>query len=463
MDTIIKGATVVFPYFGERKVDIGIDAGKIAAIGEDLVDPAAETIDARGMHVFPGAIDGHSHYGVYGGKPGAESDYRLSSRASAVGGITTIINFKRLNGTYMEALPEEIAVGERESVVDFTYHLGVMTGLHVDEMKDYVEKLGITSFKLFLGYRGLERTRFGTDRTLDDEFLLDIYERMAEISPDLRLCIHCENVEMGKHFKKKYDSVPDRNKLVYYDLYNPDIVEAENVLRTGYLASRYGVKTTVVHTSAAASVEALESVKWFDPEMQRIETCPHYLLETVDNAKGLGGVVKPPLRYAKDNDGLWEGIRKGIVTIMGTDHVSIFWADKFKNGYDIDKCQLGFGGQEFMFPLVLSEGYYNRGIKLQTIAEITAANTAKAYGLYPRKGGIEVGGDADLLIVDLQKEQTITPTLVPMNSDFSIFEGRKVKGWPVLTLRRGEVLARDGKVVEPKGKGVFLKRSAAVR
>ena len=460
MDKIIKNGQVVIPYQGVKRLDIGIKNGKIFCLGGNLEAAGAEIIDASGKYVFPGAIDGHSHYGVYGDQERLAKDYRITSRSSAIGGLTTVVNFMRSTRSYLDQLPEEKAIAEENSVVDFCFHLGIMTHEHLNEMDKYVNDLGNTSFKLFLGYKGLEKSRYGTDIVFDDELLLDIYDRMNSISRDLILLIHCENVEMGRYYKKKYNDVEDKDHLVYYDKYNPDIVETENIIRCSYLAKQFGTKMAVVHCSAKSSVDALEHLPWFDKELIHIETCPHYLLETVDNAKELGGIVKPPLRYKSDNDGLWEGIEKGIVSYIGTDHVSINWDEKFTKGYAIDKCALGFGGVEFMFPMVLSEGYYNRGLSLQKIAEITSANTAKTYNLYPKKGAIEIGSDADLILVDLELEKKITPETLPIFADWSLYEGRKVKGWPVMTLRRGEVIAADGSIVEGVGRGEYIKRSA---
>ncbi|WP_227938293.1 dihydroorotase [Alkalihalobacillus deserti] len=457
MDTIIRGGNVVIPYAGVKEVDIGIKDEKIVALGKDLEFEGANVIDATGKHIFPGAIDGHSHYGLY---RELAQDYHVTSRSSAIGGVTTVINFIRSGRSYLEQQPEELAIAEKESVIDFCFHLGVVLDKHVKELRDYVEKLGTTSFKLFLGYKGMEKERYGTDRTIDDELMLDIFQEMNDISPDLILAIHCENVEMGKHYYKKYQHIEDRNELVFWDKYNPDIVETENVVRVSYLAKQFNSKISIVHCSAGTSVNTLKGMPWFDPNLVHVETCPHYLTETVDNVKGLGAIVKPPIRYKHDNDQLWEGIKEGIVTFIGTDHVSVSWDEKFKKGNHIDKIQLGFGGAEFMFPLVLSEGHFNRGLPLERIAEITSANTAKTYGLYPNKGTIDIGSDADLVIVDLDKMVTIEPDTIPINSDYSIYEGREVRGWPVMTIRRGEVIAADGKAIEPKGKGKYLRREA---
>jgi dihydropyrimidinase len=457
MDKIIRNGNVVIPYAGVKQVDIGIKEGKIVALGKDLESENAEIIDVNGKYVFPGAIDGHSHYGLY---RDLDQDYHATSRSSAIGGITTVINFIRSGRSYLEQLPEEAAIAEKESVIDFCFHLGLVMDEQVKEMREYVEKLGNTSFKLFLGYKGMEKERYGTDRTIDDELMLDIFEKMNEISPDLILAIHCENVEMGRHYFKKYQHIEDRNELIYWDKYNPDIVETENVVRTSYLAKQFNSKISIVHTSAGTSVKTLKKMPWFDPDLIHVETCPHYLLETVENKKGLGAIVKPPLRYKHDNDELWEGIKDGVVSFIGTDHVSVFWDEKFKKGFDIDKTQLGFGGAEFMFPLTLSEGYFNRGLSLEKIAEITAANTAKTYGLFPKKGTIDINSDADLIIVDLDKVVTIEPDTIPINSDYSIYEGREVKGWPVMTIRRGEIIAKDGRAVEPESKGKYIRREA---
>lgn len=456
MNLLVRGGKVVIPYHGIKEVDIEIKDGKIVAIGKSLPAEGKQVVDADGKYVFPGVIDGHSHYGVYSD---FATDFRITSRGAAIGGVTTVINFMRSNRSYLEQLPEEVAIAEKESVIDFTFHLGIMTDQQLDEMKEYVERLGITSFKLYLGYKGVEKERFGSDRIMDDELLLDIFEAMRNISPSLVLCIHCENMDMSKHFKKKYKNVEDRHSLLYFDKYSPDIAETEAVIRTSYLASRYGCQISIVHLSAATSVEALKQLPWVTPELVHVETCPHYLVETVDCAQGIGAVVKPPIRYQHDQDALWEGIRDGIIRFIGTDHCSVSWQNKFHAGENIDTCKLGFGSVELMFPLMLSEGYHRRGLSLQQIAELTSANTAKVYGLYPQKGTIEVGSDGDLVIVDLDKIKTVRAAELPINSDYSIYEGREVKGWPVMTIRRGEIIAKDGTSVEPKTKGTFLRRN----
>lgn len=460
MDKILAGGHVVIPYVGVQKIDIGITDGKISALAPNLQSDTAEIIDVAGKHIFPGAIDGHSHYGVYGGLEGLAEDYYKTSRSSALGGVTTVINFMRSSQSYTEQLPTEIAIAEQQSAIDFCFHLGIMTNKHLAEMRTYVEQFGATSYKLYLGYRGQEQSRFGTDRLLDDELLLDIFAQMNAISKDLVLAIHCENVDMGKHYFKQYEHIEDRNELVFFEKYNPDIVETESVVRCATLAMHYDAKITVVHMSAGTSMQALENMKNFNPDIVNVETCPHYLLETVDNAKGLGAIVKPPLRYEADNALLWEGIQKGIVKFVGTDHVSISWQEKFKNGYDIDKTVLGFGGAEFMFPLTLSEGHFKHGLPLEKIAEITSANTAKTYGMYPQKGAIEIGSDADFVVVDLQKAVTITPDILPINSDYTIYEGRHVQGWPVMTLRRGDILAKDGNICDTLTSGRYIFRQA---
>lgn len=457
MKTIVKGGNLVIPYFGVKKADIAIESGKIVAIGEDLNGTNAKIIDATGKYIFPGAIDGHSHYGVYGN---LGDDYYKTSRSSAIGGVTSVINFMRSSQSYKDQLPTEIAIGENQSIIDFCFHLGIMTNKHLEEMHSYVEEFGSTSYKLYLGYRGQEQSRFGTDRLLDDELLLDIFAEMNRISKDLVLAIHCENVDMGKHYTKKYQDVENKNELIFFEKYNPDIVETESVVRCATLALHYDAKITVVHMSAGTSMQALEKMTHFNPDIVNVETCPHYLLETVDNKKGLGAIVKPPLRYKEDNTLLWEGIKKGIIKFVGTDHVSILWKDKFKNGYDIDKTVLGFGGAEFMFPLMLSEGHFKHGLPLEKIAELTAANTAKTYGMYPQKGTIEIGSDADLVLVDLDKKLTIEADTIPINSDYTIYEGRDIQGWPVMTIRRGEVIAENGEIIESKTNGKYIFRQA---
>lgn len=458
LDLLISNGNVVIPYQGIRKLDVGVKNGKIAYLGTGLNPSPNQHLDAEGRHVLPGVIDAHSHYGVY--SP-FEKDFYITSREAAIGGVTSVVNFSRGPKSYLEVIPDEIQKASANSVIDFTFHLGILTNEQLQQIPSYVREIKITSFKLYLGYKGMEHSRFGTDRILDDGLLVDILEQLQPLGSEVVLAIHCENMDVVYRLFEKYKDIVPNDTLQSFEKLSPDYVETESVLRCAFLAKKYGVKMVVVHMSAGMSVAAIQQVPWFDRNLIHIETCPHYLVETVDCAQGIRAIVKPPIRTKNDSDMLWKGIRAGVITTIGTDNCSVYDEVKFEKGRDIWNSKVGFGEVGFMLPLMLSEGYHARGISLTTIAEITSANTSKIYNMYPRKGSIEIGSDADLVMVDLGEERIIHNANFMRNSDFTIYEGRKVKGWPVMTIRRGEVIAQNGAIQDGVSAGEFLPRSVS--
>ena len=461
MRKLIKNGNVVFEN-DIQKVDLLIQDEKIEAIlSPGTYEGEAEIIDAEGMYVMPGTIDPHQHLGLY--KPLGDA-FRADTPRQAIGGLTTLLNYHRGKGNYYETVQEAIEEGESNSLVDFAFSLGLCAKEHLDELEGYVEKLGITSFKFFFDKQDIAHTFYDLPKeaalTLDKADFYHILQRLKEISPDLLLCIHCEDADLFRALQKdvkEANDPDDQYSLTGFEKTRPGWVETISVADTMWMNHVVDGNMYVVHTSAETSVAMYETLSKVLRGKVTLETCPHYLLLTKDSPCGLLGKVNPPLRTPADNEALWEGIRSGSVKTMGTDNVPVRKAKRYERGDDIWDVFVGFGGPGMILPTLISEGYHKRGIPLTTLSKVNSTNAAKIF-LLRDKGVIAPGYDADLAIVDLNWEREITPELFG-DSDFSVYEGIKLKGWPRYTISRGEVIQKDGVITAECGRGKYIKRS----
>lgn len=456
LDLIIKGGDVVFPGQGVKRADIGVRDGKIAAIfeaGQPIV--ADEELDAQGLTIFPGLIDAHQHLGIYNS---VEQDF-IDTKEHAIGGVTTLINYDRQPVSYHEFFPKVREIGEKHSYIDFAYSLGILTEQHIDELEEYVTQYGLTSFKFFRNYERQLNDKFkvtnGIHLTAMD--LLRILMKMKEISPKLILGVHCENMDINRYLTDLLmgQHVPDT--LQTWSKTSPGYGEAESLLSTLYLNHVAGGNVFIVHLTSGASVDLLEKVPWLTESGVKVETCPHYLTLTEDTDK-LDAKVGPPIHSKWDQERLWEGIRNGTINAIGTDHVPNALKTKYKQGTGVWAAMFGFPGVGALLPIMITEGHLKRGLSLERIADITSCQLAESFNL-PQKGRIEVGCDADFAIVDLKREKTIHPDLFHSSSDYSVYEGMSVAGWPVYTISRGEIIVEDGVPTKQNGRGRYLART----
>lgn len=451
-DKLIINGEVFVDGEGFKKVNIGIKEGKISDLfPQDQVVEAEQMIDAKGRFVLPGAIDPHVHFGIY---TDWAKDFKLESQFAASGGVTSVINYFRKKGSYLDFVPEMIKQAEENSVIDFGLHLGLITNQHVEEIGKYIENLGVSSYKIYSNYMGRVNQIFDTDDglNLDDGDLDYLFKLTSEKYPNAVLCVHCENMEITKRISKSIGE--NDGSLSYHELLSPGYSEAESVMSTLYLANQYNAKAYIVHVSAKETTQMLEKAP-FLLKNAVIETCPHYLAQSTESDAGILAKVNPPVRPDNNKEDLWEGIRNGIITSFGSDNCSCLLDVKGQGR----KAKPGFASTGLNLPVLLSEGYHKRDIKLETIAKLISENPAKAFNLYPRKGSISVGADADLIILDMNKEKVVKASELYGSSDFSIYENRKLKGWPVITLSRGEVIFEDDKIVGRSGRGKFLNRA----
>jgi dihydropyrimidinase len=430
------------------------DGGVITSVfaGDPPPVPASTpVVDAEGRHVLPGLIDPHVQ--LY---PAAEyGHYATETRSAALGGVTTIIKMHRdLDGYDADAFEAEIRGAESRAHVDFCFHLALMSEAQIARVAEFARGFGVTSFKLFTAYKGEEGRSIGV-MGVDDGLLLEAFTEIAAVGGVA--LVHCENEEITARARARAEA-GGGDDLRTFDASRPALAEAEAVARAGMLAAAARCPLYVVHvTSRAALAAALRHRR--EGHVLHVETEPHYLTETVDTPAGLLAKVMPPIRSADDNEALWDAVFAGEVDSIGSDHVA---AQRARKGPPVWQAQLGFAGVATILPVLLSAGVAGRGLPLSRVVSMTSTAPARIFGL-ERKGELVPGKDADFVVVDLDVERVVDAAALGSSSDFSIYEGRRLRGWPVLTVSRGEVVMRDGALVGPQGHGRFLRRAASHR
>jgi dihydropyrimidinase len=459
-DTVIRNGTIVTAtetYAG----DVGISGGTISAIGAGLpVENAQNVIDARSMLVMPGGIDVHTHLDMpFGGTKSAD-DFESGTIAAAHGGTTTLIDFaiQYKGQTLRHALDQWMKKAEGKAVIDYAFHCIVtdIEGAQLDEIKAFVRE-GVPSFKLFMAYPGV--------------FMLDdasIFKTMnAAADSGAMICMHAENGGAIDVIVQRALAEGKRSPK-YHALTRPTTAEAEATGRAIALAEMAGTPVYIVHLSCN---EALEKVREARDRGLRVyaETCPQYLYLSLDdmNAPGFEGakyVFTPPLREKWHQEKLWQGLAKDDLQVVSTDHCPFCMKEQKELGKDdFTKIPNGGPGIEHRLSLVYSGGVHGGRFSQNRFVQMVSTAPAKLFGLYPRKGTIAVGSDADIVIFDPNEAHTISVATHHMRVDYSMFEGTKVKGTAKTVLSRGHTLIENGKFVGRPGSGQFLKRENPAR
>lgn len=450
LDLLLRNATLVHPGLCSVPGSLGVADGRIAALlPADTDAAAAETVDCSGRWILPGVIDPHVHFGF--GSP--ETDFATETRSAALGGVTSALSFYRtadFRATFDGFRDARIA----QSCIDVGLHFGITSHLHVETLAECSQRFGVTSYKLYLMYKGAAGLAQGFTE-IDDALLFASLKATAAI-PDAVLGIHCENVEVIPYLREPLRRA-GRDDLAAWNEQSPDFLEAENVHRACYFASKVGAAINIVHLS---SKEALDEVRRHRRTSRApifVETCPHYLLLDDHAPAGVLAKVNPPVRSRADVDALWEGIADGAIDTVGTDHVPR--KRSTKQGKGIWASSNGFPGVATMLPILLDEGVRKRGIAPERIAQVAAANAARIYRM-TGKGALMVGYDADVVVVDPALTRTVDPAALESFADYSPYEGMAFTGWPVATYVRGRCVMRDGRVLadareHPHGRYLF--------
>jgi dihydroorotase-like cyclic amidohydrolase len=455
VDCVVKNCQIVRPD-GIFHGGVAISNGMIVAIGKDEYLPTArEDIDAEGKFVLPGLIDPHVHWGV---KKDFEHEVRTETRSCARGGVTTVMNLLGHAKTYTEesyfkTYEKWKESTERESAVDTVFSIHPHTPEHMREIPSYVSDLGVSCFKFFYGYKGEQARTIGVG-SIDDGRLFEGFSAIGALKGAAIAQAHCEDVEVFYYFEEKLKPLFHTGLKIWTEA-RPGWLEGIDATHLIYLAEICRAPFYVVHISAKETVDALQSAK-ARGQIVFGETCPHYLCMTC-NMEELGnlGKVNPALKYQEDIERIWKGIQEGTITVIGTDNVPV-WQEHKKG--TIWEAHPGIpNGSEIMLSVLVTKGVLEKRISLQKLVEITSYNTAKILGIYPRKGAIEIGSDADLVILDMQKEVEVSVRTLLTDTDFTIYDGWKLRGWPILTMVRGHVVYRDGHDMDSRGIGKVIR------
>ncbi len=450
-DLVIKNGRIVTP-LGTNFGSIGIKAGTISAIaGQDSQLAGASTIDAEGKYVIPGIVDPHVHLGL---RTAFSDDVRTETRAAAAGGVTSIGIHLNVKGENLIAGFERGAFDhfkndfESNSVVDGFFHVPIKDERSFEEIPVY-PKIGITSYKLTWGEVGAE----------GDVGLYRIMEKVSELGDRVRGIIHAENRELAAFFADRLDKQGRRDFPAWNDS-RPWFCEAEFMEKSILYAEVTKCPIYFEHVTIGRAIEILTRAKNRGVNV-KAETCPQYLALTSDDKGVMSayppfGHVNPPLRNRESIDLLWGGIAAGIIDCIGSDHAPYAKKDK---GNTIWDAPPGLGNlTEMTLPVLLSEGVNKGRISIEKLVDLCCYSPARIFGLYPRKGGIVVGADADLVILDENERRKVSPQILHSLCDWSPYDGWELKGWPVATFLRGQAVAKNGKIVGSTGAGKWLAR-----
>jgi dihydropyrimidinase len=452
MELLIKGGTVVtatesFP------ADVAVDGGKIVAIGRDLAVNAEKVVDATGKLVLPGALDAHTHMAMpFGGTVSADS-YLVGTRAAVCGGVTTIFDYpvQHKGETILGLIGSKKEVLEKEACCDYAFHCCI-TDLNGGEILDEIEQAveeGITSFKCFLVYKK-------EGMMVDDGMLARLLLRAKELGAMIN--VHAENPDLIDLRTEQYLK-EGKTSAWYHYMSRPEFVEAEADKRVVHWASHLDTPVYIVHMADKEGLEACIKAKSEGHDIL-VETCPQYLEFTCDVYKredGRNFVCSPPMKGQESQDALWTAIKSGMIDTVATDHCPFQSYEKDWGKDDFTKIPNGCAGVENLYPYMLDAANSGK-ITFERAVELCSTNVAKIFGC-DNKGAIAVGKDADIVIYDKDKDFTISVSNMHSDYDHTIWEGKKLHGYPVQTYLRGKLVYDNGDFVGTPGMGDYVKRS----
>lgn len=458
IDLLIRNGVVVTPE-ATIEADVAIVGEKVFALGErGSFSQAKQEYDAKGKFILPGLIDPHVHMAhPFKGQPSVDGFF-TTTVSGAFGGTTTIIDFAiqwDKSRSVKELIQQRIADAENEVVIDF--------GLHATPTKSCEEtiesieaamQLGVPSYKVYMIYRS-------QGRMVDDGILYRLLEEMGK--GEGILMVHAENAPIAEYNQELFVS-QGHTQPAYFPKVKPNVVEAEAINRVIFLNKAADSRLYIAHLSTREGLELIRRAQKRG-EFVRVETCPHYLTLTSDLYGGQNGdrfICSPPLRSQADVNALWEGIADGTISVISSDHCGFSLKQKALGNGDFSQTPNGLPGIETRLPIAYTEGVKKRKISLNRMVEVLSTNAAKIFGLYPRKGAILPGSDADLVILDAAEPYTITAGGMHGAVDWTPYEGMQVYGSVEATILRGEFIVKDGELTVAKGYGHYLPRKLKI-
>jgi len=454
-DLLIRNGKVVMPDT-VLEADVAVQGERIAGLLK-TAEPiqARQVIDARGLYVVPGGIDAHVHFDMeFLGQ--SKHTFESGTIAAAFGGTTTIIDFtldlKTLGGPLLDAVEKRREKAEGKAVIDFAFHCVVNDGGD-DTLRELeqVVAYGVPSFKMFTVYREV-------NLYVNDATVYNVMERLRDLGGIA--AVHTENCDIVDYCTARLLAAGQRAP-VHYPESRPTFTEVECIRRVLFLARSARAAVYVVHIAAGEAVAAVRQARAEGRPVYG-ETCPHYLVLTkamYARPDGYNYVMSPPLRTEDDNEALWEGLAGGWLATVSSDDNSIDVEDKRAGAESFDRASPGCVDVETRIPLLFSEGVVKRRLPITRLVQVASTNPARIFGLYPRKGIIAAGSDADIVLIDPTARLRVSPQTLHMKVQYSPYEGWDVVGMPVTTISRGKVIVNKGAFLGTPGHGRFLPRA----
>jgi len=458
-DTVITGSHISTPT-GIIDKNLVLDEGKIVMLTNEI--PSCDNkINADGLVSIPGIIDPHVHYGVY--SP-IEKAAKSESHAAAIGGVTTMMRMLRLGDSYKKSLLPQLHASSNSHYIDYAIHASIFTLNQVDEMQFCVDN-GVTSFKLYMNLGG-EVGHVYMDMQPEKNLLQEehvevnseIVQKVVEKASSLGcpVLVHAEDFEQCECGIRK-SKEKNLDGLAVWSQSRPYESESKSIKTISKFARDSNCVLYFAHIGSRRALEQIDEERKNGTKIF-VETCPHYLTLSHEKQEGYLAKVMPPIRSEDDVSSVWNAISQNKIDTVGTDHV----ANQLKlklGGSTVWDALAGFPGIGTLLPLLLSEGVNKNRISISQLANLTSVNTAKIFGMYPVKGSLEPSSDADITLIDLKKEQKVTSDLFGGFSDYLVYEGWKLKGWPVKTIIRGEIVSEDFQVIGKQGFGKLAPRT----
>ena len=457
-DTVITNSHIILPQ-GMIDKNILIDEGKIVGFTNDT--PACDNkINGNGLISVPGPIDTHVHYGVY--SPINEAA-KTESHAAAIGGITTMMRMLRLKDPFSNSLQAQLDASSHSHYIDYAIHASIFTPQQINEMNICVEK-GITSFKIYMNLGG-EVGHVYMDIPPNSSKLVEsqvnvtneIVEQTVKTAASLGcpILVHAEDYEScGCGIKTAKEKNQD-GLSAWSNSRSPEF-EVKAIKTVSKYGRDYDCVIYFAHIGSERALAQIEEEKKLGTKIF-VETCPHYLSLSYDKQEGYLAKVMPPIRTENDNKAVWNALSKNQIDTIGTDHVANQLKLKLA-GDDVWGALAGFPGIGTVIPILLNDGVNQNRITLEQFVQFTSQNAAKIFGMYPQKGTLEKNSDADITMIDLKREKKVTSDLFGGFSDYIVYEGRNLKGWPVKTIVRGEIVADDFEIIGKLGHGKLVER-----
>lgn len=456
VDCVIVDAKAITPK-GMVERNIVINDGKISDF-TTAVPSCDKKIQGKGLVAIPGLIDTHVHYGVY--SP-IEEAAKTESRAAALGGVTTMMRMLRLGRSYKKYLQDQLDASRANHYVDYAIHATIFDQKQADEMQ-YCAQNGITSFKIYMNLGGEvghvymdmdpgSATLFDAQVQLETTTIKQVCQNAAKLG--CPVLVHAEDYQMCECGIKKAKQ-DHKDGLAAWSQSRPPDSEAKSIKKVCEIAREFGTVIYFVHIGSAIALDTIEQERKKGTKIF-VETCPHYLTLSYEKQNGYLAKVMPPIRTKTDNEKIWSAMASGAIDTIGTDHVANRL--KLKVGTDVWSSLAGFPGIGTSLPILLSEGVNQNKLYLQQLAHLTSGNAAKIFGM-KTKGSIQKGFDADIVLVDLKKEQQVSSNFFGAFSDYIVYEGWKLKGWPITTMVRGKLVTEDMQIVGKLGHGKLVPR-----